>query len=118
MSSRRTSNSRRGLAVLVLVVVVSLVSLAVVTIGLAGRDDLTLAVLRIESMRSYYAAESAARVTVDSLTQGTSITPGDVLAELPTSTGVAITIDPVTGRYVVEGRSGRAVRRVELLVEP
>jgi len=111
-------NSRRGLAVLVLVLVVSLVSLAVVTIGLAGRDDLTLAVLRIEALRSYYAAESAARVTVDSLTQGTSITEGDVMAVLPTAAGVAITVDPGAGRYVVEGRSGRAVRRVELLVEP
>jgi hypothetical protein len=111
-------SSRRGLAVLVLVLVVSLISLAVVTIGLAGRDDLTLAVLRVESVRSYYAAESAARVTVESITQGTSITEGDVLADLPTATGVAITVDPGAGRYVVEGRSGRAVRRVELLVSP
>ena len=118
MSPPTKNNSRRGLAVLVLVLVVSLVSLAVVTIGMAGRDDLTLAVLRIESLRSSYAAESAARVTVDSLTNGASITEGDVLAELPTATGVAITIDPGEGRYVVEGRSGRAVRRVELIAEP
>jgi len=116
--SRTNHSKRRGLAVLVLVLVVSLVSLAVVTIGMAGRDDLTLAALRVESLRSYYAAESAARVTLDTLAQGGSITEGDVLAGLPTASGVAVSAAPGAGRYVVEGRSGRAVRRVELLVEP
>lgn len=110
--------SRRGLAVLVLVLVLSLVSLAVVTIGVGGRDDLALAVLRVESLRSYYAAESAARVTIEALAQGDSITEGDVLADLSAATGTVVTADPDTGQYVVEGWSGQAVRRVELFLTP
>ena len=109
---------RPGLAVLILVVVVAMITLAVMTIGIAGRDDLTLAVLRVESIRSLYAAESAGRVVAERVLAGDEITVGDVVSDLPHAEGVVVLEDGPEGRYHVEGRSGRAVRRLEFVLAP
>ncbi|MFG0305220.1 MAG: hypothetical protein ACF8Q5_03280 [Phycisphaerales bacterium JB040] len=110
--------SRRGLAVLVLVVVVALFSLVVLSVGNAGADDVSRLRLREESSHALLAAQSAGEILLARAESGTPITPGDVLVTHASGQGVVVEADGGEGRYVVEGRSGRAVRRVELRLGP
>jgi len=112
--TRDAPHNQRGVAVLVLVVVVSLFTLVTVTIGTGGSDDLSRLRLREESLHAMLAAQSAAEILIERIDSGTTITEGDVLVTHTLGVGELITIDEPEARYVVEGRSGRAVRRVEL----
>ena len=109
---------RRGLAILILVLLLSLITLAVFTLGAASRDDLTIAVQRIETSRAFLAAESATRVSMIRVVNNDPISSGDTVVTLLEASGTVIAVDSPAGVFVVEGRSGRAHRRLEWVVGP
>lgn len=111
---RLRTHTRRGVAVLVLVVVVSLFTLVTLTIGTGGADDISRLRLREESLHAMLAVQSAAEILLSRVESGDTLTVGDVLATHSMGVGQLVEMDVSDSRYVVEGRSGRAVRRVEL----
>ena len=110
--------ARHGLAILVMVLLLSLITLAVFTLGSASRDDLTIAIHRIETSRAFLAAESATRVSMVRALNDDPVDAGDTVAILLEATGTVVSADPATGVFVVEGRSGRATRCLEWVVGP
>lgn len=112
--------SRRGVAVAALVIVLALVNVLVLASVSAGREDGEVVVWRVEGLRAFYAAESAARVALRSLQDGV---PGpEVGSELPMPSATAryLTMPDASGAgsIVVVGRSGEARRRIRVTVEP
>ena len=110
--------SRRGIAILVLVLVISLLTLAALTLGAGSRDDLSLAASRIETCRAFLAAESASRVVMHQVREGDPITIGDPVAELLQATGTVVHSNDTDGIYTVQGQSGQAVRLIQWDISP
>jgi hypothetical protein len=101
----------------VLVVVLALMGLVVAGVVRPLRDEASLTTMRVETLRAFYAAESGAMVVAQGY-MGRCAMPGEgeavtinaqtvVFAQVPDAGGVA----------VVEGMSGDATRRIELMLE-
>ena len=113
MSKSRTVR-RRGNAVVVLVVVMAVLSLVVVGLVRPLGDESSIAAMRVETVRAFYAAESGALVVMkgymgdaDMPAQGSEVVINGqsvLYTQVPGGSGVA----------VIEGRSGDASRRIEL----
>jgi len=111
---KNTAQSRRGSVLAVLIVVLALMGLVVAGSIRPLRDEASMATMRVETVRAFYAAESGSVVTIRGYlgqvslpVEGTQITLNDqtvVFTQIPALGGVA----------VVHGLSGDAVRRIEL----
>jgi len=114
----RRDGWRRGAAAIALVVLLAVVSVAVVgTIDAAG-DETAVAVLRVESARSLYAAESGARVVMRLSGAGR---PLPAAGSTMTLEGATVTFQsaPAAGKagdITVIGASGYGQRRVRVTV--
>ena len=117
MSMRKNTIRRRGMVLVVIVVVMSILALFVAGSIRPVRDEAELAALRIETVRAFCAAESGGFVimnavmgNVDMPDEGSNLVLGSQTIEfvqIPDDTSVA----------VIEGSSGDAVRRIELTTE-
>ncbi len=115
--ARKGYESRRGSVLAVLIVVLVLMAMVVAGVVRPLRDEASLAVMRVETLRAFYAAESGAFVVTQGYVGGCEMpTEGSevemlgqrvVFTQIPDSGGVA----------VVEGESGDATRRIELVIE-
>ncbi|MEQ8850282.1 MAG: hypothetical protein RIB32_00705 [Phycisphaerales bacterium] len=112
-----TKPSRRGVVVLVLVVVLALINIALISGAAASSEDAHAGVMRVDTIRAFYAAESGGMVAAKGLigdiptpTEGSSIALGSQAIHF-------IEVREATGDVVVEGRAGSARRRVTLRVE-
>lgn len=109
--------SRRGSVLAVLIVVLALMALVVAGVVRPLRDEASLTTMRVETLRAFYAAESGAYVVAQGYlgrcempVEGSGVTlSGEsvVFTQVPDASGVA----------VVEGLSGDACRRIELMLE-
>lgn len=110
---------RRGMGIAAIVIVLAGLNLAVVGAVRATADDAYVGSLRVETIRAFYAAESAARVAVrcvidgdDYPAQGSSLNIGNATARF-----IQIPASGSTGDVVVLGRSGNATRRLSITIQ-
>ena len=116
---RRPRRARRGAVVLLLVVMLAVLNLVVTAGAVGGRDDASVAVLRVETARAFYAAESAARIVLDqAVANGAWPEAGDRFAVGSTADAVVIqAADGPGSTLVIDGRSAEARRRIMLGVD-
>lgn len=105
---------RRGAVIAVLVVVMALMALVVVALIRPVSDESSIAAMRVETVRAFYAAESGVFVVTKGYigettmpAQGSTLTINGQRVEftqVPIASGVA----------VIRGLSGDASRRIEL----
>ena len=108
---------RRGVVVLVLVLVLSLVNVALISGAAASSEDAHAGVLRVETVRAFYAAESGALVAAKGLTGGAAVPVQGSTINLAGYSIHFVQVREADGEAVVEGRSGFARRRLEIAVE-
>ena len=117
MSRLALRTKRRGAIVAAVVIMLAMLHVVVIGVVFSGGDESQVAVLRVETARAFYAAESGARVLVRTLhDDGELPGEGDELG-LDESVVRFVSIPDGAGEYVVEGVSGFGRRRVSLEVE-
>ncbi|MHA7812687.1 MAG: hypothetical protein ACX94C_04750 [Phycisphaerales bacterium] len=109
---------RRGVVLVVIVVIMAILSLVVAGAIRPVRDEAEVATLRIETTRAFYAAESGAFVLMNAVmgraempTEGDTLNLGGQTIEFIQTPGDD---QPVA---IIEGRSGDALRRIEMMTE-
>lgn len=113
----RAPQTRRGVVVLVLIVVLAVLNIALIgSVAVAG-EDAHIGLLRVETVRSFYAAESGGVIAAKGLMGDTSVPVEGSSLDLGTQTIVFVEVRELTGEVVVEGRSGFARRRLSLQIE-
>ncbi|MEM9372402.1 MAG: hypothetical protein AAGA55_02050 [Planctomycetota bacterium] len=107
--------SRRGMAVAVIVVVMAALSLAVAGSVRPARQEADVASLRVQTVRAFYAADSGIAVLIGTIQSGLDAPDaGDTIVwGLQSAEFELVDTDAVT----VIGRSGQAERRVTLEFE-
>ena len=113
----KACSQRRGSALVVIVVVLAILGIAVAGAVRPLVYEAETTTLRIETTRAFYGAESGAAVVVQSVLGGIT----------PPANGDSVVLEGAVVRYIqmpdgalsaiVEGSSGSAVRRIELLFE-
>lgn len=109
---------RRGAGIAAIVLMLVVMNLAILGVMSGSGDDLSLAALRLESCRAFYAAESGG-VIVARLSLDGRILPVGTAIEIPHAS-VAFISAPLAsqpGTVVVEGLSGDARRRLAIELE-
>jgi len=116
MSSTQTQ-SRRGSVLAVLVVVLALMGLIVAGSVRPMRDESSLAAMRVETVRAFYAAESGTIITIqgylgesDMPVEGSELTINNQVIQFTQ-------MPELGGTAIVHGLSGDAIRRIELNLE-
>jgi len=113
----RTHIERRGSILAVLVVVMALMGLIVVGMIRPLRDEATLAALRVETVRAYYAAQSGVAITRSGYAGASELpSEGDEVV-LHGETVVFVKVPENAGVVEIEAHSGDATRRIEYEVE-
>lgn len=109
---------RRGAGVAAVVLMLVVLNLAILGVVSGSSDDLSLAALRLESCRAFYAAESGGVIVTRLVTDSRSAPVGTTLA-LPQAQVRFIAAPEASeaGTVVVEGMSGEARRRIEIVLE-
>ncbi len=109
--------TRKGTALAVLVVIMSLLGLVVVGTVRPLRDEATLTTMRVETVRAFYAAESGMMVVIQGY-MGAAAMPIDG-SEITINGQVVefMQIPDIDGTAIIHGKSGHAIRRIELELE-
>jgi hypothetical protein len=108
------TKSRRGSVLAVLVVVLALMGLVIAGSVRPLRDEASLATMRVETVRAFYAAESGTVITIQGyLGLATMPVEGSEIV-LNDQTIQFTQIPALGGTAVVHGLSGDAIRRIEL----
>ena len=117
MSARRMT--RRGTILVAGVILLGVLSLATLSAVDAVGDDARLNAMRADSLRAFYAAESAAEAAIHQRRRDPS-NPLTGTIGLPDGSE-AVILDALEGGgdglLVVEGRAGEARRRIEIETE-
>ena len=113
----RGVRSRRGVAVAMVLLIVSVLALAVAGSIEPISQEMDLAALRVETTRAFFAAESGAAIYTELLTAGLPPPEEGVELRVGAQTIRFLGTPENTGTLVVEGLSGLARRRVEILLE-
>lgn len=112
---RYQSAHRRGAGVAAVVLMLVVLNLAIMGAVSNSGDDLSLAALRLESSRAFFAAESGGVIVTRLLMDGRAAPVGATL-DLPHAQVAFISAPPASepGTVVVQGTSGDAKRRIEI----
>ena len=113
----RESKDRRGIVLIVIVVVMAILALVVAGAVRPVRDETELARLRVETTRAYFAAESGGIIVMNAMMGNIDMPEEGTEFSLSGQTIEFVQIPDVDPVAVVEGRSGDAVRRIELTTE-
>ena len=112
---------RRAVALIIAVSLLSVTNLIVTGVITASGDDAFIAKLRLDSLRSEYAAESGVIAALKQF-QMDPATPLTGTLDFPWGASATI-IDPLDaapadpGEVIVEGASGQAVQRMSVTLE-
>jgi len=117
MSTKRRNPDRHGSALVVLVVVLAVLGLVVAGAIRPVRHEADLATLRVETTRAFYASESGAVVLISAIARTAPMPAEGSELNLGGSRARFVQVPDSDGVSVIEGRSGLAVRRVELTTE-
>lgn len=109
---------RRGAGIAAVVLMMVVLNLAILGVVSSSGDDLSLAALRLESCRAFYAAESGG-VIVTRLVMDSRAAPVGTTLDLPHAAVqfISAPLASEAGTVVVEGASGDARRRIEIELE-
>lgn len=119
MSGCFTRGGRRGAAIVMVVVMLAMLQLAALSMLTGGADDAEEVVLRVQTLRAFYAGESGVVMSLGDALRGLPPPPAGTVIELP-GASVELLESPwegVGGAMVVEGRSVSARRRFEIRLE-
>lgn len=112
------SQLRRGMAILVVVVMIAVIHLTVIGAVTRGARGADMASLRIETMRALFAADSGVMVWLREDAAGQTPESGD---EVNIGSQRVLFVESPeageSGTLTVEGQSGRARRRVSVELE-
>ena len=112
-----SSPRRRGAVIAVVVLLLGVVNVTTLAILYGSADDASISVLRVETVRAFYAAESGA-IAVAKLRENKAALPAaNSQLVLPTATATyeqVPTSVQTTGTLIVRGNSGEAQRRIRL----
>lgn len=109
--------SRRGVAVAMVLLVVSVLALAVAGSVEPLSQEMDLAALRVETTRAFFAAESGAGIYTDLLAAGITPPLEETQIRIGSQTIRFLGTPEQTGLLVVEGSSGLSTRRIEIQLE-
>ena len=116
--TNRKPTQRRGVVLLIGILLLSLVELLAITQIGSGEDDMRLAVQRVTTTRALYAAESAGLATLKLLRA--NVTTPAVNSTLPmsasTATYLSIPALGTSGTISVQGVAGDSTRRVNIAI--
>lgn len=123
MSAHRTTprSDRRATALIIAVSLLSVTNLIITGMLSASADDAYIGKLRLDAIRSEYAAESAIIATLKQF-QTDSTTPLTGTIDFPWGASATI-LDPLDaapadpGEVVVQGESGQAKQRLSVTIE-
>lgn len=109
---------RRGAGIAAVVLMLVVMNLAILGVMSGSGDDLSLAALRLESCRAFYAAESGG-VIVTRLVMDSRAAPVGTTLAIPHANVefISAPLASEAGTVVVEGTSGDARRKVEIDLE-
>ena len=112
-----SSPRRRGAVIAVVVLLLGVVNVTTLAILYGSVDDASISVLRVETVRAFYAAESGA-IAVAKLRENKAALPAaNSQLVLPTATATyeqVPTSVQTTSTLIVRGNSGEAQRRIRL----
>jgi len=111
------AGSRRGIAVAMVLLTVSVLALAVAGAIEPLSQEMDLAALRVETARAFFAAESGAAIYTEMLTSGRQPPSEGAEIRLGAQTIRFLGTPENTGSLVVEGVSGLSTRRIEIQLE-
>ncbi len=111
------THDRRGVVVLVLVVVIATINIALISGAAASTEDAHTGVLRVETVRAFYAAESGGIVAAMGLSGGADLPTEGSTITIGSQTVHFVEVREPSGEAVVEGRAGFARRRLDLQIE-
>ncbi len=116
--TRRSTRRSPGAVIVLVIVMLCAVHMAVMGSVSAMVDDASIAAFRIETVRAFYATDSACTVIRPLLsTDAFRPIPGDTIPfHRSTAQFVRVPSPGEDGELVIEGRSGSAVRRVKVLL--
>ncbi|MDF1868923.1 MAG: hypothetical protein P1U30_00930 [Phycisphaerales bacterium] len=115
--NRVQSESRRGSVLAVLVVVLALMGLIVAGSVRPMRDESSLAAMRVETVRAFYAAESGTVITIQGYMGATEMPVEGSEVVIENQVIEFTQIPELGGTAVIHGMSGDAIRRIELALE-
>lgn len=113
----KSSSRKRGVVLVVIVMVMAMLSLVVAGAIRPVRDEGALAALRIETARAFYASESGAFVVMNAVMGQIEMPEQGSVLELGGQQIQFVQVpaeDPVA---ILQGVSGEAIRRIELTTE-
>lgn len=109
---------RRGAGIAAVVLMVVVVNLAILGVVTSSADDLSLAALRLESNRAFFAAESGGVIVTRLALDGRAAPVGGTLDLAHAQVRFISAPEPgEAGTVIVEGASGDARRRIEIDLE-
>ena len=112
-----SSPRRRGAVIAVVVLLLGVVNVTTLAILYGSVDDASISVLRVETVRAFYAAESGA-IAVAKLRENKAALPAaNSQLALPTATATyeqVPTSVQTPGTLIVRGNRGEAHRRIRL----
>jgi hypothetical protein len=117
--SGESARTRRGAAIAVVVVMLAMLQIAALSMLTGGADDAEEVVLRVQTLRAFYAGESGAAMALGDALRGLPPPSAGTVIELP---GASVELletpwDGAGASLVVEGRSVSARRRFEIRLE-
>ncbi|GIK17866.1 MAG: hypothetical protein DYG93_04235 [Leptolyngbya sp. PLA2] len=117
--SQHLARGRAGVALAVVIVVLAMLNLVVMGSARPAGDEAVLGAMRAETTRAFYAAESGAFIAVRAIVDGLEPPALGSEQSVGAATVAFVSLPPTgeVGEIVVEGRSGEARRRLNLLVE-
>ena len=110
--------ARRGVALLIGIMVLAFIELLAITQIGSGEDDMRLAVQRVTTTRALYAAESSGLAAIKMLRAGVAAPAVNSTLPMSASTATYLAIPAVgaAGTISVQGVAGDSTRRVTITI--
>lgn len=116
--TRSHRSRRRGVAILILVLLISIGTLVSFATLAGSRDDAQVASLRAETAQALYAAESAQLAAIKLLDMGETLPASGTTVNVGTARAVFQSVPSgTTGDITVDGFSGDARRRIRITIQ-
>lgn len=113
----KRTRARRGFAAVVIIVVLSVLSLAVAGSIVPVRQEADLASLRVQTTRAFFAADSGAFVLIGTLNAGLDVPTDGSELTIGAQNVIFDTIPEDAGDATITGYSGQARRRIRIGLE-
>lgn len=110
-------SNRRGVVLIVIVVVMAFMALVVAGSVRPVRDEAQLATLRVETTRAFYSAESGAIIVMKAMMQQATMPAAGASIDFEGQSIRFIQIPEPGVPAIVEGVSGDAIRRIEFTAQ-